>query len=126
MSLWLTVGEHILSTPDLMILNGIVLDDNEPIFSEPWEAQAFALVIGLYEKDAFTWTEWADVLSKTIHADDGFTPYYELWLKALETIVMQKSLTNETEITNRKSEWQKALLATPHGEPIELQNAYKS
>ena len=115
-----------MSTPDLKLLNGIVLDYNEPVFSEPWEAQAFALVIGLYEKKAFTWTEWAEVLSKTIHADEGCTPYYELWLKALETIVMQKALADKTEITNRKQAWEKALLATPHGQPIELQNAYKS
>lgn len=123
---WLIVGGVILNTPDLKSLEGIVLDDNEPVFSEPWEAQAFALVIGLYEKGAFTWVEWADVLSATIHADDGCTPYYELWLQALETIVMQKTLTNEDELLARKTEWQAALLATPHGQPIELQNAHKS
>ena len=117
---------HILNTPDLKSLKDIVLDGDEPVFSEPWEAQAFALVIGLYERQAFTWNEWADVLSKTIHADDGCTPYYELWLKALESIVKQKSLTNETEMIARKNDWQKALLATPHGQPIELQNAHKS
>jgi len=94
----LTAGGRILNTPDLSSLKGIVLDNEEPVFSEPWEAQAFALVIGLYEKNAFTWSEWAEVLSKTIHSDDGCTPYY----------------------------WQKALLATPHGQPIELQNADKS
>lgn len=115
-----------MSTPDLTSLNGIVLDNDEPVFSEPWEAQAFALVIGLYEKQAFTWTEWADVLSKTIHADDGCTPYYELWLKALETMVMQKSLTHEKEMSDRQHQWQQALLATPHGQPIELKNAHKS
>ena len=126
MSLWLTAGDHILNTPDLKSLNGIVLDNNEPVFSEPWEAQAFALVIGLYEKDAFTWTEWGDVLSQTIHADGGCTPYYELWLQALEKIVKRKALADEGEIEHRKKAWQEALLATPHGQPIELQNAYKS
>lgn len=115
-----------MSTLDLKSLQGMVLDQNEPVFSEPWEAQAFALVIGLYEKKVFTWSEWADTLSKTIHADDGCTPYYELWLTSLESIVKQKTLTNETEILARKSQWQAALLATPHGQPIELQNAHKS
>ena len=111
---------------DLRSLKDIVLDGDEPVFNEPWEAQAFALVIGLYEKGAFSWNEWAEVLSNTIHADEGCKPYYELWLQALETIVMQKSLMNENELTSRKNEWQAALLATPHGEPIELQNAHKS
>ena len=111
--------------PDLTSLDGIVLDNDEPVFSEPWEAQAFALVIGLYEKNVFTWNEWADVLSKTIHSDDGCTPYYELWLSALETIIMQKALTNENEVADRKTQWRAALLATPHGQPIELKNAHK-
>ena len=115
-----------MSTLDLKSLEGIILDEDEPVFSEPWEAQAFALVIGLYEKGAFTWNEWADSLSKTIHADDGCTPYYELWLKSLESIVKQKQLTSENEILARKMQWQEALLATPHGLPIELQNAHKS
>ncbi len=96
------------------------------MFSEPWEAQAFTLVIGLYEKGSFTWAEWAEVLSNTIHADDGCTAYYELWLTALETIVMQKALADKNEILIRKTEWQAALMATPHGQPIELQNAHKS
>jgi len=102
-----------------------VLHEDEPVFSEPWEAQAFALVIGLYEKDAFTWTEWAEVLGETIHADAGCTPYYELWLAALETIVKSKALTNEGEMISRKSQWEAALLATPHGKPIELENGNK-
>jgi nitrile hydratase accessory protein len=115
-----------LNTPDLTRLEGMTLDANEPVFNEPWEAQAFALVIGLYEKGAFTWNEWADVLSKTIHSDNGNAAYYELWLVALEAIVLKKSLANENEILERKSDWQKALLATPHGEPIELKTARKS
>ena len=115
-----------MNTPDLKTLDGIALEGKEPVFNEPWEAQAFALVIGLYEKEAFTWVEWAEVLSATIHSDAGCKPYYELWLEALETIVKQKSLTDETEIKNRKADWQAALLATPHGAPIELQSAAKS
>jgi len=115
-----------LNAPDLKLLNGIVLDDNEPVFNEPWEAQAFALVIGLYEKDVFTWNEWAEVLSTAIHSDNDCTPYYELWLKALETIVKQKALTSDDELHVRKTEWQAALKVTPHGQPIELQNAHKS
>lgn len=123
---WSIVGVHTLNTLDLKLLDGIALEGDEPVFAEPWEAQAFALVIGLYEKGAFSWQEWADTLSETIHTDDGCKPYYELWLNALETIVQRKALTSETELANRKIEWQQALLATPHGQPIELKNADKS
>jgi len=111
-----------LSAPDLQIIPGITLDGTEPVFNEPWEASAFALVVGLHQKGAFEWTEWAEVLSKTIHQDDANTPYYELWLAALERILKEKQLVGAEEVTARAIDWQKALLATPHGQPIELQN----
>lgn len=115
-----------MSTPDLHKLPGITLQGDEPVFSEPWEAQAFSMVIGLYEKGMFTWNEWADVLS-TVIADDtarnGCKSYYELWLQALELITKQQSLLSEAEISKREKAWQAALEATPHGSPIELSNA---
>ena len=55
---------------DLASLPGLVLHDNEPVFSEPWQAQAFAMVISLHRKGAFTWQEWADALSREIHGDE--------------------------------------------------------
>ncbi|MEM9278306.1 MAG: nitrile hydratase accessory protein [Pseudomonadota bacterium] len=111
-----------MNAPDLDKIPGIALHENRPVFSEPWEAQAFALVVGLHEKGAFSWPEWADVLGQTISADKENTSYYHLWLRALETIVSQKSLITDEEVNTRKSEWQAALLATPHGQPIELHN----
>lgn len=97
-----------------------------PVFKEPWEAQAFGLVIALYEKGAFTWTEWADVLSKEIleaqsHGDQDLgDTYYQHWLKALERMVTEKNLSFTHEIDRRKEEWRQAYLNTPHGKPIEL------
>jgi len=44
---------------DLASLPDMVLDNNEPVFNEPWEAQAFAMVVNLHQNGAFTWTEWA-------------------------------------------------------------------
>ena len=41
---------------------GLRLEAGEPVFKEPWEANAFALVVGLHEKGAFEWNEWAEVL----------------------------------------------------------------
>ena len=41
---------------------GIPKDDDGPVFREPWEAQAFAMTLGLYQKGLFTWNEWAEAL----------------------------------------------------------------
>jgi len=103
-------------------------DEQGPVFKEPWEAQAFALVVALHENGLFSWQEWATVLSAQISLaqnkgdpDLGNT-YYQHWLTALEVISRQKSLANEGEMQNRKSQWHAAYLNTPHGQPIELDN----
>jgi len=68
-------------------------DDGGPVFSEPWQAQAFALAVKLSEQGHFTWKEWAAMLADELKAadnrgepDDG-THYYEHWLAALERLV---------------------------------------
>lgn len=104
---------------DLSSLPNMVLHENEPVFNEPWEAQAFAMAINLHQKGAFTWVEWANALSTQIH---GPTPriYYQHWLCALESLVAQKQLTSTDELNSCKQAWHDAAARTPHGEPIEL------
>ena len=105
------------------------VDDEGPVFNEPWEAQAFSLVIALHEKGLFSWQEWAAVLSEEILAaqqqgdpDLGNT-YYQHWLKALEKISLLKKLSSDHELSERKAQWHSAYINTPHGKPIELSAA---
>lgn len=109
-----------MNVPDT--IPGLVLNDGEPVFNEPWEANAFALVVGLHQKGAFQWNEWAEVLSVTIKQNDDDVPYYESWLQALELMISKKSLIDADELLKRQREWVNALHATPHGAPIELKN----
>ncbi len=101
-------------------------DEDGPVFREPWEAQAFAMTLKLYDGGHFTWPEWAECLALEItDAQDSGDPdlgdtYYLHWLKALERIVMQKGLLSEGDLVRRKNAWDKAAHATPHGEPILL------
>jgi nitrile hydratase accessory protein len=106
-------------------------DAGEPVFAEPWQAQAFAVAIKLSEAGWFTWVEWAAALAVEIKAadaadakagrapDDG-TRYYEHWLSALEKLVAAKGLAEEAAIQVRKEEWAEAYRRTPHGQPVEL------
>ena len=89
-----------------------------PVFNEPWEAQAFAMVVKLHEGGAFTWTEWAETLGREIKSSDR--PYYEHWLCALEKIAEAKGLMSNNERLERVAAWDRAAHATPHGQPIEL------
>ena len=74
-------------------LPGIPLDNDSPVFNEPWEARAFAMTLALHERGVFTWPQWAEALARQIDraraagdADLGDT-YYQHWLRALESLV---------------------------------------
>jgi nitrile hydratase accessory protein len=108
--------------PGEQVLPALPRDSEGPVFSEPWQAQAFAMAVRLHEQGHFTWTEWAAELSRHI-GDAGpadTTDYYEHWLATLESIATSSRLTTAGELTDRKHAWQSAAEATPHGQPIEL------
>lgn len=72
-------------------------EDEQPVFANPWEAKAFALVVHLYQQGHFTWPEWAERLSAEIRAarasDDG-RGYYLLWLSAAEKLLAERALVD--------------------------------
>jgi nitrile hydratase accessory protein len=107
-------------------LVGLPRDDAGPVFREPWEAQAFALAVGLSEAGYFTWSEWAVVLGQQIKAaqtrddpDLGDT-YYEHWVRTLEAICATRHLILPDALRRRTEDWRSAYINTPHGQPVEL------
>ena len=77
----------------LLTLPGIPLQADGPVFNDPWEARAFAMVLALHQRGLITWPQWAEALSRQIEiaraegdADLGDT-YYQHWLRALESLV---------------------------------------
>ena len=94
-----------------------------PVFAAPWEAQAFALVLGLHEKGLFTWAEWAEALGREIAAAGPVETgehYYEHWLAALERLLDARDIVPESDRREREEAWDRAARATPHGQPIVL------
>lgn len=111
---------------DLSLLPALPVDDEGPVFAEPWQAQAFAMTIELFEAGHFTWNEWAEHLSAEIAAaaergdpDLGDT-YYHHWLAALEKLVAEKGIASAADLGERKRQWDEAARRTPHGQPIEI------
>jgi nitrile hydratase accessory protein len=100
-------------------------DSDGPVFCEPWEAEAFALVVALQDRGVFTAAEWAEALSAEVHgghaADDGHD-YYSHWLAALETLLVRKGLAKRERVDDLAAAWERAAHATPHGKPILLEN----
>ena len=107
-------------------LPGMPQDADGPVFTEPWQAQAFAMALALHQKGLFTWVEWAQALSEHIaaaqaagDADLGDT-YYHYWLAALESLVAAKGASTVDELVAYQRAWRHAADRTPHGQPIEL------
>ena len=105
---------------------GVPRDADGPVFREPWEAQAFAMTLALYERGLFTWPEWAATLADEIKkAQAGGDPdtgetYYQHWLNALERMVAHKGVTDPATLKRYHDAWDRASDRTPHGQPIEL------
>jgi nitrile hydratase accessory protein len=89
---------------------------DERVFEEPWEAQAFALVVSLNERGVFTWAEWAEAVAAAPEAG-----YYERWLATLERLLVERGETDEATLARHRHAWAHAAARTPHGTPIELE-----
>ncbi|MBZ9657990.1 nitrile hydratase accessory protein [Mesorhizobium sp. ESP-6-4] len=98
---------------------------DEPVFAEPWQAEAFALTVALHGNGLFSWSEWAEALSAEVKqpaaASDG-QDYYEHWLTALEKLLSRKGVARKSEVDELAAAWERAAHATPHGKPILLEN----
>ncbi|CDX38723.1 conserved hypothetical protein [Mesorhizobium sp. ORS 3359] len=98
---------------------------DEPVFAEPWQAEAFALTVALHGKGLFSWSEWAEALSAEVKqagaASDGHD-YYEHWLAALEKLLAVKGVAGKNDVDELAAAWERAAHATPHGKPILLEN----
>jgi nitrile hydratase accessory protein len=98
-----------------------------PVFEEPWQAEAFALVVHLHDRGAFTWSEWAEALTAQIRSaggggsmhEDG-ARYYDHWLAALESLATGRGMTDPDALASRKAAWAEAYRHTPHGRPVTL------
>ncbi len=101
-------------------------DQQNPTFSEPWEAQAFAITVALHRSGLFSWNEWAETLGEQIKLaqaggdPDLGTTYYHHWLAAIEKLVQEKGIADQRTLARYQEGWHRAAHRTPHGEPIEL------
>ena len=101
-------------------------DRDAPTFREPWQAKAFAMVVLLHRQGRFEWNEWVQVLSAEIAAgpqqpgEDPDAAYHRQFLAALERIVAALGIANPDDQRQRKADWRRAYLNTPHGHAVEL------
>jgi nitrile hydratase accessory protein len=100
--------------------------DGDPLFAEPWQAQAVALASAMVEQGRFTPARWSEALGAEIRrasaagAPDDTATYYQCVLATLEQLAAENALTDPAELARRKAQWIRAYEHTPHGQPVEL------
>ncbi len=80
----------------------------EIVFNADWERQAFGLAVALCEKGDITFDQFRWALARELaewqraHGPAG-TPYrfYEMWLAALEKVLVGEGLLSEEELRQR-------------------------
>ena len=81
--------------------------NGELVFSEPWESRAFGMAVSLYEAGLFTWADFQAALIARIgaweaaSAQDEPWDYYQLWLAALEDVLVGLGAVSTDEVTAR-------------------------
>ena len=99
----------------------------EPVFSEPWHAQVFALTVSLNEDGHFSWPDWVARFSQTLARHgldgelDGGEDYFNAWLETLEAMLAESAQAAPTDVERLRADWEQAYLTTPHGEPVRLE-----
>lgn len=94
-----------MSLADILQTPGIPIKENEPVFSAPWQAKAFAIVVQLADKGAFEWKDWVDQFSAEVakaeqHNYQPETDYYPCWVRALENLLATNKVMDSAALNN--------------------------
>ena len=83
--------------------------DADVKFAEPWEAKAFAIIVELSLAGHFSWFDWVDCFSKEVAAATALEAagaashtYYEQWLNAAETLLIEKGMTSKAQLQAKR------------------------
>jgi nitrile hydratase subunit beta len=76
----------------------VVREENEPVFHEEWERRAFALVESAFSWRRFNTDEFRRTIERMPPARYLAASYYERWLYAIESLLIEKGVVTREEI----------------------------
>ena len=115
-----------MTAQDVKALRPLASTDGDPLFDEPWQAQALAMADSLVQSEMFGADAWSDALGQALKIGaasgdpDGQDTYYACVLLALEKLVANHSAIDQKAIAAKRKDWEEAYLSTPHGQPVRL------
>jgi nitrile hydratase accessory protein len=77
--------------------------NGELVFEAPWEGRAFGMAVVLHEKGAYRWEEFRERLVQSLV--EGSPRYYESWLAAFESLLLDSGLLADAELAARVEEF---------------------
>jgi nitrile hydratase subunit beta len=104
-------------------------DELRPVFNEPWQAEAYALVQVLIETGRISSSQWAKAFGAALWEaagqgePDGSDTYYSTLSETLQRVLVAGGRVHDAEIRQRIDDWRAAYRRTPHGKPVRLKEA---
>ncbi len=98
----------------------------QPVFDEPWQAQALALADSMVKAGHFSAHDWAQTLGAALReaegrgAPDTLETYYLAVVEALEALSQSQTDITQDDLSARRAAWEEAYHRTPHGQPVLL------
>jgi nitrile hydratase beta subunit len=89
-------------------LGSIAPEADEPVFHAEWERRMFALFVASFAGGHYNVDEFRHAIEKMAPAEYLQSSYYEHWLHAVETLLIERGVLTQAEITARMSELKEA------------------
>jgi nitrile hydratase accessory protein len=102
----------------------------EAPFNDSWEAEAYAMGNLLVKLNHLTSKEWMSLMAESIkeaqnHGDpDTGETYYHHWCRSIEKFCFRTGISDPDQHKEILDLWKKAVINTPHGVPLVLENAF--
>ena len=85
-------------------VGSLEVEENEPVFHHEWEKRVFGLFFGIAPHGFYNLDEFRHSIERMGAAQYLGTSYYEHWLHAFETLLVEKGAITVEEYTARIGE----------------------
>ena len=82
--------------------------NGELVFEAPWESRAFGLAVAMSDQDQYAWEDFRQRLIAEIATADASaagSSYYERWLAAFESLLVERGFVSREELDRRIAEY---------------------